>query len=178
MHGVSFFIPSLSACACLWVWSESPIAAYIWVLFLCQFIYYVFKCCYCYSVLKSCLFLWDPVDCSMQGFPFLHYHPEFVQTHVHWVNVDIQPSHPQLSCMPSVFPSIRVFSNESTLHFGHLLQIADSFEKTLMLERLRAGGEVGNRDEMVGWHHWLSGREFEQTPGDSEGQGSLECCSP
>ena len=28
-------------------------------------------------------------------------------------------------------------------------------------------------DEMVGWHHWLSGREFEQTPGDSEGPGSL-----
>ena len=33
-------------------------------------------------------------------------------------------------------------------------------------------------DEMVGWHHWLNGREFEQTPGDGEGQGSLACCSP
>ena len=32
--------------------------------------------------------------------------------------------------------------------------------------------------EMVGWHHRLNGREFEQTPGDSEGQGSLEHCSP
>ena len=32
-------------------------------------------------------------------------------------------------------------------------------------------------DEMVGWHHWFSGHEFEQTPGDSEGQGSLVCCS-
>ena len=32
-------------------------------------------------------------------------------------------------------------------------------------------------DEMVGWHHRLNGDEFEQTPGDSEGQGSLECCS-
>ena len=31
---------------------------------------------------------------------------------------------------------------------------------------------------MVGWHHRLSGHEFEQTPVDSEGQGSLECCSP
>ena len=31
-------------------------------------------------------------------------------------------------------------------------------------------------DEMVGWHHWLNGREFEQTLGDSEGQGSLVCC--
>ena len=32
-------------------------------------------------------------------------------------------------------------------------------------------------DKMVGWHHWLNGHEFEQTPGDSEGQGSLECWS-
>ena len=33
-------------------------------------------------------------------------------------------------------------------------------------------------DEMVGWHHWLNGHEFEQAPGDSERQGSLVCCSP
>ena len=32
-------------------------------------------------------------------------------------------------------------------------------------------------DEIVGWHHWLDGREFEQTLGDSEGQGILKCCS-
>ena len=33
-------------------------------------------------------------------------------------------------------------------------------------------------EEMVGWYHWLNGHEFEQTPGDTEGQGSLGCCSP
>ena len=33
-------------------------------------------------------------------------------------------------------------------------------------------------DEMVGWHHQLNGHEFEQISGDSEGQGSLACCSP
>ena len=33
-------------------------------------------------------------------------------------------------------------------------------------------------DEMVGWHHWLNGHEFEQTLGDSEGHASLEHCSP
>ena len=33
-------------------------------------------------------------------------------------------------------------------------------------------------DEMVRWHCQLSGHEFEQTPGDGEGQGSLVCCSP
>ena len=33
-------------------------------------------------------------------------------------------------------------------------------------------------DEMVGWHHQFNGHEFGQTLGDSEGQGSLVCCSP
>ena len=33
-------------------------------------------------------------------------------------------------------------------------------------------------DEMVGWHHQLNGHEFEQTLGDSKGQGSLLCCNP
>jgi len=33
-------------------------------------------------------------------------------------------------------------------------------------------------DKMVGWHHLLNGHEFKQAPGDGEGQGSLECCSP
>ena len=34
------------------------------------------------------------------------------------------------------------------------------------------------KDEMAGWHHRLNGCEFEQTSGDSEGHGSLACCSP
>ena len=33
------------------------------------------------------------------------------------------------------------------------------------------------KDGMVGWHHGLNGHEFEQTPRDSEGQGSMECCN-
>ena len=32
-------------------------------------------------------------------------------------------------------------------------------------------------DEMVGWHHWLNGHEFEEVPGYGEGQGNLMCCS-
>ena len=38
--------------------------------------------------------------------------------------------------------------------------------------------KAATEDEMVGQHHLLNGHEFEQTPGDSEGQGSLVCCSP
>ena len=38
--------------------------------------------------------------------------------------------------------------------------------------------EEVTEDVMVGWHHWLNGHESEQTPGESEGQGILVCCSP
>ena len=46
-------------------------------------------------------------------------------------------------------------------------------------EKARRQEEEGTtEDEMVGWHHWLNGHGFEQTLEDSEGQGSLACCSP
>ena len=45
-------------------------------------------------------------------------------------------------------------------------------------EILKAGGEGVTEDEMVGWHHWLDGHEFEQATGIGVGQGSLACCSP
>ena len=61
-------------------------------------------------------------------------------------------------------------------YFGHLLQRADSLEKNLILEKIE--GRMTTEDKIVGWHHQLNGYEFEQTPGDSEGQGSLMCCSP
>ena len=38
--------------------------------------------------------------------------------------------------------------------------------------------EKGTEDEMVRWHHWLDGHEFEEAPGVADGQGSLVCCSP
>ena len=45
-------------------------------------------------------------------------------------------------------------------------------------ERLKAQEKGMAEDEMVGWHHWLDGHEFEQTLEDGERQGSLACCSP
>ena len=52
---------------------------------------------------------------------------------------------------------------------------AYSLEKTLMLGRIEGRRRSGGtEDEVVGWHHQLN----EQTPGDSEGQGSLERCNP
>ena len=63
-------------------------------------------------------------------------------------------------------------------YFGHLMRRADSLEKTLMLGKIEAGEKGKTEDEMVGYHHQLNGEEYEQTLGDSEGQGSLACCSP
>ena len=50
-------------------------------------------------------------------------------------------------------------------------------KKSWCWERLKAG-EGLTENEMVGWHYRLNGHEFEQTLGDGEGQGSLECCNP
>ena len=76
--------------------------------------YLQFNC----SVTKSYPTLCDPLDCSIPGFPVLHYLLEFAQIHVHWASDTIQPSHPLSSPappLPSVFPSTKFSSNESAL---------------------------------------------------------------
>ena len=64
-------------------------------------------------------------------------------------------------------------------YFGYLMQRADSMEKTLMLGKIE--GKRRRAQQRMRWLDSiteLSGCEVEQTPGDSEGQGSLACCSP
>ena len=71
----------------------------------------------CCSAIQSCLTFCDPMDCSMPGFPVLHFFPEFAQTHVlEWE----MPSNHLILCyslllLLSIFPSIRVFSSELAL---------------------------------------------------------------
>ena len=72
------------------------------------------------SVAQSCLTICDPMDCSTPGLPVHHQLPELTQTHVHWL---VMPSNHFIFCcplflLPSIFPSIRVFSNESVLRTG------------------------------------------------------------
>ena len=57
------------------------------------------------------------MDSSMPGFPIHYQHPEFTQTHAHWVSDATQPPHGLclLLLLPSIFPSIRDLSNESAL---------------------------------------------------------------
>ena len=63
-------------------------------------------------------------------------------------------------------------------YFDHLMQRADSLEKTLMLGRGGQEEKGAKEDETVGWHHQLNRHKCEQTPVHSEGQGSVSCCSP
>ena len=69
-------------------------------------------------VAQLCLTLCDPMDCSTPAFPVHHQLLEPTQPHVHRVGNAIQPSHPLSSplFLPSIFPSMRVFSDESALH--------------------------------------------------------------
>ena len=74
--------------------------------------YYIFS-----LVAQSCPTLCQSMNHSTSGLPVHHQLPEFTQIHVHWVGDAIQPSHPLLSpfLLPPIPPSIRIFSNESTL---------------------------------------------------------------
>ena len=88
------------------------------------------------SVAQSCLTLCDPMDCSTPGLLVHHQLPKLAQTHVHRV---VMPSNHLILCrplllLPSIFPSIRVFSNESVLrtmwpkYWGFSFSISPSSE--------------------------------------------------
>ena len=69
------------------------------------------------SIAQLCTTLCDPMDYSMPGFTVHHQLPELAQTHVHRVGDAIQLSHLIFcSFLTSIFPSIRVFSNEAAFH--------------------------------------------------------------
>ena len=64
-------------------------------------------------------------------------------------------------------------------YFGHLMQRAEFIRKDSDAGEDWSREEKGTtEDDMVGWHHWLDGHEFEKALGDGEGQGNLACCSP
>ena len=69
----------------------------------------VFVVVHCCSAAQLCPTLWNPMDSSTPGFPVLHCLLEFAQTHVHWINDAIQPSHPLLPPSP---PAFNLFQNQ------------------------------------------------------------------
>ena len=88
--------------------------------------------------LLSCLTLCDPMNSSAPGLSVHHQLLESTQIHVHWVSDAIKPSHPlsSPSPLPSIFPSIRVFSNESALHIRWLKYWSLSFNISSSNEHL------------------------------------------
>ena len=87
----------------------------------------------CRSVVQSGLTLCDPMDCSMPGFPVLHYFIQFAQTHVHWVGDAIQPSHPLSSPSP---PAFNLFQNQG------LFQWVDSSHLVAKVVELSASASI------------------------------------
>ena len=80
----------------------------------------------CCSVAQLCLTLFDPMDCSMPGFPVLHHLPEFAQTHVYWVDVAIQPSNPLSSPSP---PALNLSQHQGLFQWlGSSHQVAKVLE--------------------------------------------------
>ena len=89
--------------------------------------------------------------------------------------------------LPKGFPFLKEISPEYSpeglmlklklQYFGHMMQRTDSFEKTLMLGKIKGGRRRGQQDAIVGWHHRLDGHESEQALGVGDGQGSLACCN-
>ena len=102
------------------------------------------------SVAQSCRTLCNPMDCSTPGLPVHHQLPEFTQTHVH---ESVMPSYDLILCcplllLPSIFPSIRVFSNESALRIRWPKYCSYSFNISPSNEY---SGLIS-----LGWTGWIS----------------------
>ena len=93
------------------------VISYMHCWYIISYILYNVHNCYC-LVSQLCQTLWDPIVFSTPGFSVLHHLPEFLK----FMSIEsVMPSNHLLLCcplllLPSVFPGIRVFSNESVLH--------------------------------------------------------------
>ena len=103
------------------------------------------------SVAQSCPAPHDPMNCSMPGLPVYHQLPESTETHVNWVGD--ASNHLILCCpllMPSIFPSIRFFSNESALHIRWPKYWSFSFNISWTLPMNT------QHWSLLGWTGWIS----------------------
>ena len=89
------------------------------------------SCCCC-SVIKLCPTLSNPMDCSTPGFPVLHHLHQFAQTHVHWVDDAIQPSHSLSSPSPPAFNLSPSTNERIVITLGLLIVLGLAFIITHM----------------------------------------------
>ena len=101
------------------------------------------------SAAQSCPILCDPMDCGIPGFPIYHKHPEFTQTHVHWVSDAIQPSHPLLSPSPPAFNLSSTRGFQMSQFFTSGGQSSEFSASTSVLPR-------NTQDWSLGWTGWIS----------------------
>ena len=89
-------------------------------------------------------------------------------------NKDIKPINPKENQIHWKEYSLEGMMRKLKLqYFSHLMWRADSCEKTLILGKIEGKRRRGaTEDEMVGWHHWLNGHEYEQALRDGEGRGA------
>jgi len=103
------------------------------------------------------------MDCSIPGFPVLHYLPEFVRTHLHWVGDTTQPSNPLFPApSPALNLSQRVFIHQTKLRtssLGH--SISDHSE--ILLQRSKGEARIP----------WLSGKEYPYNARDTGDVGDM-----
>ena len=99
----------------------------------------------------SHVWLWNPVDCSTSGFLFLHYLPEFAQTHVHWVSDAIQPSHPLLPSSPT---ALNLSQHQGLFQWiDSLRQVAKGLELQLQHQSFQW---IFKSQFPLGWTGWIS----------------------
>ena len=97
----------------------------LFLTFLFRYSSHIINCIQFSSVAHSCPTLCDPMDCSTSGFPVHHQLLELAQTHAHWVDDAIQPSHPLLS------PSLHALSLSQDPSIGSSHQVAKVLELRL-----------------------------------------------
>ena len=144
------------------------------------------------------------MDCSMRGFPVLHYPPDFAQVHVHWVGDAIQLSHPLPFSSPFAFNLSQYQSFFQWVFGTHVFAIQFVFglqcicntipkhcqsntsapwceelthwKRPWCWERLKAGGEVDDR----GWDDWMASMDMSLSKLREivKDRGSQVCCSP
>ena len=111
--------------------SDSVMHTYVSILFQIPYPFILLQnieqssLCYICSVTQLCPTLWDPMDCSTPGFPVHHQFPELLK--LMSIKSMMPSNHFILCCpflpLPSIFPSIRVFSNESVLRIRWMWSI-------------------------------------------------------
>ena len=130
---------------------------------------------------------WRHMNRSMPGLLVHHELPESTQTHVHWFSDAIQPSHPLSSSSPLalIFPSIRVFSNESALHirwpkdwsFSFSISLSDEHPGLISfrMDWLDFLADQGTLKSLLQHHSWEFPREVsEMFPGATTCFGAFE----